>query len=145
MYVFVFFLMILRPPRSTRTDTLFPYTTLFRSDRCRGTPRAAALSFPNDNQAPRVIRQTRHPTPCGASAALGGSPAPEARFSPSLPIPFLAGKAAPVAVATGVQPQRQGRNHGAYLRQSTRTISVTHRTKTREEREAHTPSLFNGE
>src|SRR3546814_1760097 len=29
--VFVFFLMIRRPPRSTRTDTLFPYTTLFRS------------------------------------------------------------------------------------------------------------------
>src|SRR3546814_2023265 len=39
---FFFFLMILRPPRSTRTDTLFPYTTLFRS-RCyaarhRGAP-----------------------------------------------------------------------------------------------------------
>src|SRR3546814_390557 len=38
----VFVLMIRRPPRSTRTDTLFPYTTLFRSfhprrggDRCR--------------------------------------------------------------------------------------------------------------
>src|SRR3546814_17502786 len=30
-YVFVFFLMIRRPPRSTRTDTLFPFTTLFRS------------------------------------------------------------------------------------------------------------------
>src|SRR3546814_20660780 len=28
---FCFFLMIRRPPRSTRTDTLFPYTTLFRS------------------------------------------------------------------------------------------------------------------
>src|SRR3546814_5162075 len=28
-----FFLMIRRPPRSTRTDTLFPYTTLFRSGR----------------------------------------------------------------------------------------------------------------
>src|SRR3546814_8096252 len=27
----VYFLMIRRPPRSTRTDTLFPYTTLFRS------------------------------------------------------------------------------------------------------------------
>src|SRR3546814_14867515 len=26
-----FFLMLRRPPRSTRTDTLFPYTTLFRS------------------------------------------------------------------------------------------------------------------
>src|SRR3546814_481672 len=30
---FFFFLMIRRPPRSTRTDTLFPYTTLFRSTR----------------------------------------------------------------------------------------------------------------
>src|SRR3546814_1299069 len=31
IYVFFFFVMIRRPPRSTRTDTLFPYTTLFRS------------------------------------------------------------------------------------------------------------------
>src|SRR3546814_12393671 len=31
--IFIFFLMIRRPPRSTRTDTLFPYTTLFRSAR----------------------------------------------------------------------------------------------------------------
>src|SRR3546814_17820753 len=31
VYLEVFFLMIRRPPRSTRTDTLFPYTTLFRS------------------------------------------------------------------------------------------------------------------
>src|SRR3546814_6555817 len=30
-YLHFFFLMIRRPPRSTRTDTLFPYTTLFRS------------------------------------------------------------------------------------------------------------------
>src|SRR3546814_12425977 len=30
-YCSFFFLMIRRPPRSTRTDTLFPYTTLFRS------------------------------------------------------------------------------------------------------------------
>src|SRR3546814_18424004 len=36
--VFVLFLMIRRPPRSTRTDTLFPYTTLFRSLR-GGKPR----------------------------------------------------------------------------------------------------------
>src|SRR3546814_6788701 len=31
LWFLVFFLMIRRPPRSTRTDTLFPYTTLFRS------------------------------------------------------------------------------------------------------------------
>src|SRR3546814_12473008 len=30
--------MIRRPPRSTRTDTLFPYTTLFRSDRTSAQP-----------------------------------------------------------------------------------------------------------
>src|SRR3546814_8349873 len=34
---FVLFLMIRRPPRSTRTDTLFPYTTLFRSAGSRAT------------------------------------------------------------------------------------------------------------
>src|SRR3546814_17031478 len=32
LFICFFFLMIRRPPRSTRTDTLFPYTTLFRSD-----------------------------------------------------------------------------------------------------------------
>src|SRR3546814_5866234 len=31
MFLLFFFLMRRRPPRSTRTDTLFPYTTLFRS------------------------------------------------------------------------------------------------------------------
>src|SRR3546814_1038636 len=35
----VFFLMMRRPPRSTRTDTLFPYTTLFRSGQCTGHDR----------------------------------------------------------------------------------------------------------
>src|SRR3546814_3315603 len=35
--MYVFFLMIRRPPRSTRTDTLFPCTTLFRSHR-RASP-----------------------------------------------------------------------------------------------------------
>src|SRR3546814_3959051 len=33
--------MILHPPRSTRTDTLFPYTTLFRSQGTRGRRRGA--------------------------------------------------------------------------------------------------------
>src|SRR3546814_12946030 len=32
LFAVFFFLMIRRPPRSTRTDTLFPYTTLFRSE-----------------------------------------------------------------------------------------------------------------
>src|SRR3546814_4263494 len=41
----LFFLMIRRPPRSTRTDTLFPDTTLFRSpSSIGGTPNASAIS-----------------------------------------------------------------------------------------------------
>src|SRR3546814_11524819 len=36
-----FFLMIRRPPRSTRTDTLFPYTTLFRS----AAAKAAGIAY----------------------------------------------------------------------------------------------------
>src|SRR3546814_10549857 len=35
--------MIRRPPRSTRTDTLFPYTTLFRSNVCTPTNRAGNI------------------------------------------------------------------------------------------------------
>src|SRR3546814_1726751 len=60
-YMFIFFfLKIRRPPRSTRTDTLFPYTTLFRSQapaggsarRCRRTPGRW-----------RLCRQARLPQP----------------------------------------------------------------------------------
>src|SRR3546814_16017333 len=48
MYVLFVFLTIRRPPRSTRTDTLFPYTTLFRSpprpERARGdVPRVVGV------------------------------------------------------------------------------------------------------
>src|SRR3546814_16153587 len=50
-----FFLSIRRPPRSTRTDTLFPYTTLFRSPQTFGGDRlhrlCGALGF---HQAPAL-------------------------------------------------------------------------------------------
>src|SRR3546814_12927607 len=50
--------MIRRPPRSTRTDTLFPYTTLFRSDRVRRTARAHQLEglFDRIIEAPKIPR-----------------------------------------------------------------------------------------
>src|SRR3546814_1559413 len=40
---FFFLLMLRRPPISTRTDTLFPYTTLFRSAAPRGSPPGSRL------------------------------------------------------------------------------------------------------
>src|SRR3546814_4291898 len=41
-FSYFFFLMIRRPPRSTRTDTLFPYTTLFRSAK----PNSDGVKYP---------------------------------------------------------------------------------------------------
>src|SRR3546814_5012140 len=54
--------MIRRPPRSTRTDTLFPYTTLFRSrPRAGGRPRPAlcqtAVMAVQDHRTARYRRQ----------------------------------------------------------------------------------------
>src|SRR3546814_6563638 len=58
MYVcfvfFFFFLMIRRPPRSTRTDTLFPYTTLFRS--ASASSMAQCLSPARCGGPVRVVR-----------------------------------------------------------------------------------------
>src|SRR3546814_16898617 len=52
--LFVFFLMILRPPRSTRTDTLVPYTTLFRSFQ---RPRISPLHLPSFHSWAREFRR----------------------------------------------------------------------------------------
>src|SRR3546814_2907324 len=65
IYYFVFFLMIRRPPRSTRTDTLFPYTTLFRSGCAapglfRGrAPAAGADAAPGDRPGVRCRHHRR--------------------------------------------------------------------------------------
>src|SRR3546814_13995153 len=53
-----FFLMIRRPPRSTRTDTLFPYTTLFRSQ--RGQEREVVCGDRRDDADRRVATQALH-------------------------------------------------------------------------------------
>src|SRR3546814_12663999 len=50
--------MIRRPPRSTRTDTLFPYTTLFRSHRVllQGQPRQAVVAAVQVREFGRQLR-----------------------------------------------------------------------------------------
>src|SRR3546814_4312189 len=79
--------MIRRPPRSTRTDTLFPYTTLFRSQ---------GLAGPVDPQlrAPRQGRRGRR-RPCGTPRSLSldvGGAAAESGLGFR---PHRGGKAAP--------------------------------------------------
>src|SRR3546814_9282771 len=59
LLLFVFFLMIRRPPRSTRTDTLCPYTTLFRSDpvrRGRGDDRRRCRVRDHAHVRRRILR-----------------------------------------------------------------------------------------
>src|SRR3546814_8474329 len=51
-----FFLMIRRPPRSTRTDTLFPYTTLFRSG---GSPKCGQWNRPLSATSGRMREKRR--------------------------------------------------------------------------------------
>src|SRR3546814_2402134 len=55
--------MIRRPPRSTRTDTLFPYTTLFRSHHGprRVGRRTRSRTRPALDRGPRPATPARHP------------------------------------------------------------------------------------
>src|SRR3546814_10587111 len=56
--------MIRRPPRSTRTDTLFPYTTLFRSWLCRSvihTPARNASTRSNCTASPSLDSTQKPP------------------------------------------------------------------------------------
>src|SRR3546814_1366398 len=78
--MFFFFLMIRRPPRSTRTDTLFPYTTLFRSaGEARRTRRRAG---PHRHRA----RRTGRPLSRLAAADAGHPVAPaQAARRPLMP------------------------------------------------------------
>src|SRR3546814_1235358 len=77
--------MIRRPPRSTRTDTLFPYTTLFRSrSSCRGPRRRGRIGrveiARGERHAP-VPDRTAGPGPVGLRHLRAGHrhPAPADR------------------------------------------------------------------
>src|SRR3546814_13916778 len=79
MFLLFFFLMIRRPPRSTRTDTLFPYTTLFRS-----LALLAALAWP----AAHARDATPQPAPA-ATQPVAVDDTPEQAPQPAL-APFVA-------------------------------------------------------
>src|SRR3546814_1785370 len=66
--------MIRRPPGTTRTDTLFPYTTLFRSHAAQGLHR----DFPGERDQSRLAREAH---PREAQALLAACEA-EGRYRP---------------------------------------------------------------
>src|SRR3546814_18353488 len=81
----LFFLMIRLPPRSTRTDTLFPYTTLFRSRLAthRVSFHAAhhRRNLANANHHSKLSHHTRRPYALGQAADLCGAGRPADRRS----------------------------------------------------------------
>src|SRR3546814_20498031 len=73
-----------RPPRSTRTDTLFPYTTLFRSKGPNNSP-APLARFGSAGYAPCKIDG---PSPINQNTALGNSFVSNPTYSLSLNAPY---------------------------------------------------------
>src|SRR3546814_1090972 len=70
--LFIFFLMIRRPPRYTRTDTLFPYTTLFRSQPVRTRLRVLVPGRIAEGKGEHLLRQlTANPIPGVELVLLG--------------------------------------------------------------------------
>src|SRR3546814_13732017 len=79
MWLYVFFLIQRRPPRSTRTDTLFPYTTLFRSATAL---LLSACSFAPQYKLPDVPTDAQYHASVDANADTGWTPAtPQDRLS----------------------------------------------------------------
>src|SRR3546814_20300326 len=68
--------MIRLPPRSTRTDTLFPYTTLFRSVLARGEPGLAAALGDHASRSPVAVALAGIEDAANLDAALGAGAQP---------------------------------------------------------------------
>src|SRR3546814_947592 len=97
--------MILRPPRSTRTDTLFPYTTLFRS-----IGRAFAEARGNASQnAPPALRSTQAFDQGARQCLAKCSPGPAQHAGRSTRARGSASQNAPPALRStqGVRPGRE--------------------------------------
>src|SRR3546814_6221434 len=76
--------MIRRPPRSTRTYTLFPYTTLFRSALIRPTALVARLMLERRPSLRRWRECAARPSTTSTTSAMDGSTASKSRVSPRL-------------------------------------------------------------
>src|SRR3546814_14383527 len=77
--IFFLFLMIRRPPRSTRTDTLFPYTTLFRSSSSFFLTRA----FKRPRQRAKALSSPNHPVDTFRASGTGDIPLAEQSSAPA--------------------------------------------------------------
>src|SRR3546814_8261505 len=126
-----FFLMIRRPPRSTRTDTLFPYTTLFRSSAGGGSASRGDL---------RRRMNRRGASPRGAEGYKGYTTSPLFRLLPRV---VRAGHGGSVGEApTRIdRPIQRAVGIMAWIR-GCRTVKRTTRESRSEERTSELKSLM---
>src|SRR3546814_12465233 len=115
LLLFFFFLMIRRPPRSTRTDTLFPYTTLFRSrvhgygPAHRGSRNCSAISPPRQYPLRMAMVMYRCPgwfRPAAVASFMAGTP-----FGPG-----PGGASAPSSVPSLRDRKSVGKGKGGFVR-----------------------------
>src|SRR3546814_4364493 len=87
----MFFLMIRRPPRSTRTDTLFPYTTLFRSGTACSIQACCSLCERSFDKPSTVSTDLPSTSPTGTEQERSASPSICTVHAPhrALPQPHL--------------------------------------------------------
>src|SRR3546814_20028184 len=72
-----FFLMLRRPPSSTRTDTLFPYTTLFRSQKMKDEAEDATIAPTETSEFRRLFRLQEAALPPAEEAVSEETAEPE--------------------------------------------------------------------
>src|SRR3546814_17979887 len=107
----LFFLMIRRPPRSTRTDTLFPYTTLFRSPPRRRRRHPAQVA----RRTAASARGVRHHRGADRDRGAGGRPAGAFRHRPARRRAAGYGRARRLT-ATPPERTKRGAHHAARCR-----------------------------
>src|SRR3546814_13354747 len=123
--------MIRRPPRSTRTDTRFPYTTLFRSQLAQAQkqwaarpeatrPRVLFVSVDPERDSPDRIGEYAHAFHKDTLAATADIPALEA-FARSLSLVFMK-----VTPPEGVPAKQYRVNHSTELGSGSCRESVCH-------------------
>src|SRR3546814_18238463 len=110
LLLFIFFLMIRRPPRSTRTDTLFPYTTLFRSVGSEGQSAVPAIlsAVAPVHDAAAGGAADRAPAAGEAAGAEQPLAAPGTGGGARRPLACRPGRLDDLLVRPGLSPPRDG-------------------------------------
>src|SRR3546814_15708628 len=126
--MFFFFLMIRRPPRSTRTDTLFPYTTLFRSTR--------RIVRPEEEEEEHRLLELRPAgsRPSAAPDRFSDPPTRHPHDGPAPPVRFLFDWKCLNTTSLPQRPRQRPSSTLAFLESTTDRVVIQLRGRSRQKR-----------